>query len=184
MASVSIRYIVDDVDAAIAFYCGHLGFTELMHPAPQFAMLKTRRSATRAERTGWWPGRWAGDAGRHSAHARRLEPLLDRGRGPGPNGAKRSEPGGAHFRNEIVTGVGGKQTLVDDPSGNPIELFEPTRDEARLVSGKPDSPISPISPVSRMTDFSCIRSGGSSPRWSTSPTRRIRAVWAPRRPGW
>jgi len=39
MASVSVRYIVDDVDAAIEFYCGHLGFEEVMHPAPAFAML-------------------------------------------------------------------------------------------------------------------------------------------------
>ncbi len=39
---------------------------------------------------------------------------------------------GAHFRNDIVTGVGGRQILLDDPSGNPVELFEPTRDEARL----------------------------------------------------
>jgi catechol 2,3-dioxygenase-like lactoylglutathione lyase family enzyme len=75
VATVSVRYIVDDVDAAIEFYCGNLGFEEVMHPA---------RAA------------------------------------------------GASFRNEIVTGVGGKQILVDDPSGNPVELFEPTRPEAAL----------------------------------------------------
>ena len=42
---------------------------------------------------------------------------------------------GVHFRNEIVTGIGGKQILVDDPSGNPVELFEPILPEARLNSG-------------------------------------------------
>lgn len=131
MATVSVRYIVDDVDAAIAFYRQHLGFEEQMHPAPTFAML-TR-----------------GDL--------RLNLSASSGQGGGgqamPNGTK-PEPGGwnrfqlevsdlettvealrtagAHFRNDIVTGVGGKQILVEDPSGNPIELFEPTRPEARL----------------------------------------------------
>jgi catechol 2,3-dioxygenase-like lactoylglutathione lyase family enzyme len=46
--------------------------------------------------------------------------------------------GGVHFRNEIVTGVGGKQIMVDDPSGNPVELFEPTRAEARLAGRSRD----------------------------------------------
>ena len=69
VATVSVRYIVHDVDAAIGFYCRNLGFTEVMHPAPTFA---------------------------------------------------------------IVTGVGGKQILLEDPSGNPVELFEPIVPEARL----------------------------------------------------
>jgi hypothetical protein len=42
---------------------------------------------------------------------------------------------GVHFRNDIVTGMGGNQVLIDDPSGNPVELFEPTRDEARMQAG-------------------------------------------------
>jgi catechol 2,3-dioxygenase-like lactoylglutathione lyase family enzyme len=104
MASVSVRYIVDDVDAAIAFYCGDLGFTEVMHPAPAFAML--RRGDLRLNLSA--PGGGAGGT-------------VDRLRGTG-----------ARFRNDIVTGVGGKQILVEDPSGNPVELFEPTRPEARL----------------------------------------------------
>src|SRR5579864_4206903 len=131
MASVSVRYIVDDVDTAIAFYCEHLGFAEVMHPAPTFAMLSR------------------GDL--------RLVLSAPSGTGGGgqamPDGTK-PEPGGwnrfmlelpdlvaavgqlrdaqVHFRNDIVTGVGGKQILVEDPSGNPIELFEPTLPEASL----------------------------------------------------
>jgi uncharacterized glyoxalase superfamily protein PhnB len=82
VATVSVRYIVHNVDAAITFYCRHLGFREQMHPAPTFAML-TRGNLR----------------------------LL------------RSAP---------ITAVGGKQVVIDDPSGNPVELFEPTRAEARL----------------------------------------------------
>jgi hypothetical protein len=88
MASVRVRYIVDDVDSAIDFYCNGLGFEVVMHPAPTFAML-----------------------------SRGVRQLRERG---------------AHFRNDIVDGVGGRQILVDDPAGNPVELFEPTRPEAKL----------------------------------------------------
>ena len=131
MATVSVRYIVEDVDQAIEFYCRHLGFEEIMHPAPTFAMLSR------------------GDL--------RLVLSAPSGAGGGgqsmPDGTK-PEPGGwnrfmlevpdlattvnelreadVEFRNDIVTGVGGKQILLDDPSGNPIELFEPTRSEASL----------------------------------------------------
>ena len=134
MASVQVRYIVNDVDAAIAFYCQHLGFKEVMHPAPAFAMLT--RGDLRLVLSAPNPSAGGGQ--------------------PMPNG-RNQEPGGwnrfavevadiqatvealrkvgARFRNDIVTGVGGKQILVEDPSGNPIELFEPTVPEARL---KPD----------------------------------------------
>ena len=131
MATVSVRYIVNDVDAAIAFYCGHLGFTEVMHPAPTFAML--RRGDLRLTLSA--PG---GGAGGGQA--------MPDGRLPEPGGwnrfalevtdlegtVTRLRGSGARFRNDIVTGVGGKQILVEDPSGNPVELFEPTRPEARL----------------------------------------------------
>ncbi len=131
MASVSVRYIVNDVDAAIAFYCGDLGFTEVMHPAPAFAML--RRGDLRLNLSA--PG---GGAGGGQA--------MPDGRLPEPGGwnrfalevtdlegtVARLRGSGARFRNDIVTGVGGKQILVEDPSGNPVELFEPTRPEARL----------------------------------------------------
>jgi catechol 2,3-dioxygenase-like lactoylglutathione lyase family enzyme len=133
MASVGVRYIVDDVDAAIEFYCGLLGFREVMRPAPPFAMLShgDLRLALSAPSSG-------GPGGGGQA--------MPDGTLPAPGGwnrfqlqvddieatVERLRDAGAHFRNEIVTGVGGKQILVEDPAGNPVELFEPTRDEARL----------------------------------------------------
>jgi catechol 2,3-dioxygenase-like lactoylglutathione lyase family enzyme len=131
MATVQVRYIVDDVDAAIAFYCGELGFAEVMHPAPAFAMLS--RGDLRLVLSAPNPSAGGG------------QPMPD-GTPQRPGGwnrfaievqdltatVRRLKEHGARFRNEIVTGVGGKQILVEDPSGNPIELFEPTRPEARL----------------------------------------------------
>src|SRR3954465_10255007 len=131
MASVSVRYIVDDVDAAIAFYCERLGFTEIMHPAPAFAMLERGDLRLVLSAPGGGPGGGAG---------------MPDGTLPEPGGWNRFPPqvddldavvaelraAGARFRNEIVDGVGGRQILVEDPSGNPVELFEPKNDEARL----------------------------------------------------
>jgi catechol 2,3-dioxygenase-like lactoylglutathione lyase family enzyme len=124
MDQISVRYFVDDVDAAIAFYTGRLGFTLEMHPGPGFAMLS-----------------WGA-----------LRLLLNTPTGPGgaaqpASDGSRPEPGGwnriqlpvddldrtvaalrdagARFRNEIVTGQGGRQILLEDPAGNPVELFEP-----------------------------------------------------------
>jgi catechol 2,3-dioxygenase-like lactoylglutathione lyase family enzyme len=132
MASVSVRYIVDDVDAAIAFYTQQLGFHEDMHPAPTFAMLscgdlrlllsqpseaggggQAMPDGTRPEPGGW---------NRFSLEVTNLAATVDELRAAG-----------ARFRNDIVTGVGGNQILLEDPSGNPIELFEPTRPEASLA---------------------------------------------------
>lgn len=134
MATVSVRYIVDDVDAAIAFYCGSLGFDEVMHPAPAFAMLARGDLRLVLSAPGGGPG--GGQA-------------MPDGTVPTPGGWNRFSlevddldatvaalrVAGAHFRNEIVDGVGGRQVLVDDPSGNPVELFQPTIDEARLDRG-------------------------------------------------
>src|SRR5512132_833920 len=131
MATVSIRYIVDDVDAAIAFYCQQLGFHEEMHPAPAFAMLSRGDLRLVLSAPGGGPG--GGQA-------------MPDGRLPEPGGWNRFQlevpdlaaavqtlrHHGAHFRNDIVVGVGGKQILLEDPSGNPIELFEPTSPEASL----------------------------------------------------
>ena len=131
MPTVSVRYIVNDVDAAIAFYCTHLGFREEMHPAPAFAMLSSGDLRLVLSRPGGGPG--GGQA-------------MPDGRMPEPGGWNRFSlevsdldakvaalrTAGVHFRNDIVTGVGGKQILLDDPSGNPIELFEPVLPEARL----------------------------------------------------
>jgi catechol 2,3-dioxygenase-like lactoylglutathione lyase family enzyme len=131
MASVSVRYIVDDVDTATTFYCGHLGFEERMHPAPTFAML------TRGElRLVLSAPSGAGGGGQAMPDGTRPQPggwnrfMLEVDDLETTAAALRDA--GAHFRNEIVTGVGGKQILLEDPSGNPIELFEPTRPEASL----------------------------------------------------
>jgi catechol 2,3-dioxygenase-like lactoylglutathione lyase family enzyme len=131
MARVSVRYIVNDVDDAIAFYCGQLGFTEIMHPAPPFAMLERGDLRLVLSAPGGGPGGGA---------------AMPDGTLPAPGGWNRFQlevedlgatvgalrAAGASFRNEIVEGVGGRQILVEDPSGNPVELFEPTRAEARL----------------------------------------------------
>lgn len=131
MATVSVRYIVDDVDEAIAFYCGHLGFTERMHPAPTFAMLS--RGDLRLVLSAPSP---EGGGGQQLPDGTRPEPGgwnrfmievddLDRA-------AATLRAAGAHFRSPVIEGVGGRQLIVEDPSGNPVELFSPTRPEARL----------------------------------------------------
>ena len=133
MATVSVRYIVNDVDAAIAFYCDNLGFEEQMHPAPTFAML-TRGDLRLALSAPGGPGGGGqampdgrrpepGGWNRFTLEVTDLEGLVDKLRAQG-----------VRFRNNIVTGVGGKQILVDDPSGNPVELFEPSVPEARMTS--------------------------------------------------
>jgi catechol 2,3-dioxygenase-like lactoylglutathione lyase family enzyme len=133
MATVQVRYIVEDVDAAIGFYTKQLGFELMMHPAPPFAMLS--RGVLRLVLSAPNPSGGGG------------QPMPD-GTQQAPGGWNRFaiqvdnlassvetlRQAGAHFRNDIVVGVGGKQIIVDDPSGNPIELFEPTIPEARLGS--------------------------------------------------
>ena len=131
MATVQVRYIVHDVDAAIAFYCGHLGFQEVMHPAPAFAMLargdlRLVLSAPNPSGGGGQPmpdGR-PQEPGGWNRFALEVEDL--------DAAVERLRHAGARFRNDVVAGVGGRQILVDDPSGNPVELFQPTRPEARL----------------------------------------------------
>jgi catechol 2,3-dioxygenase-like lactoylglutathione lyase family enzyme len=131
MATVSVRYIVDDVDAAIGFYCSELGFVEVMHPAPSFAMLSRGDLRLILSAPGGGPGGGQatpdgrlpepGGWNRFQLEVNDLEATVARLRGHG-----------AHFRNELVTGVGGKQILLEDPAGNPVELFEPGIPEARL----------------------------------------------------
>jgi catechol 2,3-dioxygenase-like lactoylglutathione lyase family enzyme len=130
---VQVRYIVYDVDAAIAFYVQQLGFTLVMHPAPAFAMLshgdlRLVLSAPNAQAGGGQsmpdgtqpaPGGWNRFAIQVDDLAATVANLSARG---------------VVFRNQIVDGVGGRQIIANDPSGNPIELFEPTRAEARLDS--------------------------------------------------
>jgi catechol 2,3-dioxygenase-like lactoylglutathione lyase family enzyme len=124
MSSVTVRYIVDDVDAAIGFYRDRLGFEEVMHPAPTFAMLcrgELRLALSAPSGAGGGgqampdgtvpePGGW----NRFSLEVSDIEGRVAELR-----------QAGVHFRNDIVTGVGGRQILVEDPSGNPVELFEP-----------------------------------------------------------
>ena len=123
MDSVSVRYIVDDVDEALDFYTRQLDFELLMHPAPGFAALKRGNLRLLLNTPG------AGGAGQ----------AMPDGSSPGPGGwnriqlhvedlaatVKQLQEQGATFRNEIVSGNGGKQILLQDPAGNPIELFEP-----------------------------------------------------------
>lgn len=128
----TIRYIVNDVDAALAFYCGHLGFREVMHPAPEFAMLVREDlrlaivspipadhagggSRPMADGTQQQPGGW----NRMALEVADLEREVDRLR-----------RAGVTFRSGIITGIGGKQALAQDPSGNLIELFQPLIPEA------------------------------------------------------
>jgi catechol 2,3-dioxygenase-like lactoylglutathione lyase family enzyme len=132
MATVSVRYIVHDVDAAIAFYCDNLGFTEVMHPAPAFAMLSLGDLRLALTAPGGGPGGGQampdgtvpqpGGWNRFAIEVDDLEAKVATLRGKGVS-----------FRNQIVTGVGGKQILAEDPSGNLVELFEPTLPEARLA---------------------------------------------------
>jgi catechol 2,3-dioxygenase-like lactoylglutathione lyase family enzyme len=125
VATVSVRYIVADVDAAIAFYGGQLGFHVELHPGPGFAMLS--RGALRLLLS--TPG--GGGAGQAMPDGRKPEPggwnriqleVDDLSRE-----VERLRAAGVRFRNEIVVGNGGRQILLDDPAGNPVELFEPTR---------------------------------------------------------
>jgi catechol 2,3-dioxygenase-like lactoylglutathione lyase family enzyme len=131
MALVGVRYIVDDVDDAIAFYCQHLGFQEVMHPAPTFAMLvrgELRLALSAPSQVGGGGQAMADGTQPRSGGWNRFQLEV-----PDLAATVRSlKETGLHFRNEIVTGVGGNQILLEDPSGNPIELFEPTRPEAKL----------------------------------------------------
>lgn len=139
MSTVSVRYVVDDVDTAIAFYVGHLGFTELMHPDPAFAMLTL--GDLRLVLVSPVPADHPGGGSRPMPDGTRQQPggwnrfmieVADLARTVGKLTAA-----GAHFRNEIVTGIGTRQILLEDPSGNVVELFEPVRQEARLTPSAP-----------------------------------------------
>ncbi|MDQ3914753.1 MAG: VOC family protein [Actinomycetota bacterium] len=126
MAAVSVRYIVDDLDKAIAFYTEYLGFGVDLQPGPGFASL-SRGDLRLLLNVPNGPGGAA-------------QPMSD-GRKPKPGGWNRIQlevddlaveveslrSAGARFRSDILTGMGGKQILLDDPAGNPIELFEPLR---------------------------------------------------------
>jgi catechol 2,3-dioxygenase-like lactoylglutathione lyase family enzyme len=119
---VSVRYMVDDVEASIDFYTRHFGFEPGFSAAPAFAEVIRGRLRLLL-------------AGPRSSAGR---PMPD-GRKPGPGGwnrihfvvddiaaeVERMRSAGLEFRNDIISGPGGQQILLDDPSGNPIELFQP-----------------------------------------------------------
>lgn len=123
MAKVRVRYIVDDVEKSIAFYTQQLGFAVDMHPAPGFAALSYGDLQLLLNQPG------AGGAGQTTSD----------GQQPKPGGWNRIQvvvddleatieklrQNNAQFRNHLVNGNGGKQILLEDPSGNLIELFEP-----------------------------------------------------------
>jgi catechol 2,3-dioxygenase-like lactoylglutathione lyase family enzyme len=131
VSTVSVRYIVNNVDAAIAFYCENLGFTEVMHPAPAFAMLSRGDLRLVLSAPGGGPGGGQampdgtlpqpGGWNRFSIEVTDLASTVANLRG-----------NGVRFRSDVVAGVGGKQIIAEDPSGNPVELFEPALPEARL----------------------------------------------------
>lgn len=124
MSTVNVRYMVDDVDEAVSFYTTYLGFQPLSNAAPAFA--DVARGDLRLLLSGA-----TSSAGR---------PMPD-GRRPGPGGWNRIElivedieaevdrlrAAGLTFRNDIVRGPGGAQILLEDPSGNVVELFQPAR---------------------------------------------------------
>jgi catechol 2,3-dioxygenase-like lactoylglutathione lyase family enzyme len=122
--TASVRYIVDDVDAAIAFYTGQLAFDVQMRPAPGFAMLTSGDlrlllntpegggGAGQAMPDGTLPS--PGGWNRIQVEVDDLDAVVERMRAAD-----------VAFRSDIVTGRGGRQILAEDPSGNPIELFEP-----------------------------------------------------------
>ena len=123
MSTVSIRYMIDDVPVALKFYTTHLGFAVDMDASPAFASIT--RDGVRLLLSG------------KTSSGRRAMPD---GREPAPGGwnrihiqvedlaaeVERLRGAGLKFRNDIITGPGGSQIILDDPSGNPVELFQPT----------------------------------------------------------
>jgi catechol 2,3-dioxygenase-like lactoylglutathione lyase family enzyme len=125
MATVNVRYMVDDVEAAIAFYTTHLGFKLISKTLPAFADVS--RGDLRLLLSG--P---TSSAGRTMPDGRRPVPggwnrihLITEDL---PAEVARLRAAGVRFRNDIVTGPGGSQIVFDDPAGNPIELFQPRRE--------------------------------------------------------
>ncbi len=126
MSTVRVRYMINDLDPAVSFYTKYLGFAVKQEAKPHFAML-TRGNLELVLSTNYGPGGAA-------------KPMLD-GRKAEPGGwnriilnvddleaeVARLRKANVHFRNNIAKGPGGSEILLDDPSGNPVELFQPAR---------------------------------------------------------
>ena len=118
----SVRYVVDDVEAALEFYTGHLGFTVLSHPAPPFAdvvrgPLRLLLSGPQSSGARATPETAAGP-GRNRIHLEVDDLDAEVGR---------LRAAGVPLASDVVSGPGGRQVLVSDPAGNLVELFEPAR---------------------------------------------------------
>ncbi len=137
MSTVSVRYIVDDVGEAANFYTHHLGFQVDMYPNSVFAMLS--RGDLRLVLVSPVDADHPGGGSRTLPDGTRQQPggwnrfMLQVPDVDAAAAALRQE--GVTFRTDVVTGVGTKQVMIEDPSGNPVELFEPLRPEARLAGG-------------------------------------------------
>jgi catechol 2,3-dioxygenase-like lactoylglutathione lyase family enzyme len=128
--TVMFRYIVNDVDAAIAFYANHLGFHVSAQSGPYFALLERENVQLVLS-----PPKGPGGGSQPMPDGRRPEPggwnriIVQSSNLEGD--AEALKKAGVKFRNDIVTGPGGRQILLEDPSGNPVELFEPGHDSAK-----------------------------------------------------
>jgi catechol 2,3-dioxygenase-like lactoylglutathione lyase family enzyme len=119
---VSVRYLVDDVDAALRFYTTHLGFTELTHFSPAFADVVRGNLRLLLSGPDSSAGRPMPDGRRPQAGGwNRIHLIVDDIHVE----TARLRAAGVEFRSDIVTGPGGAQIVLDDPSGNPVELFQP-----------------------------------------------------------
>lgn len=124
MAPVSVRYIADDVGAAIDFYTGHLGFGVDLHPAPGFAMLSRQDLRLLLNAPGAGGGGWRTEGAEPRPGGwNRFQVEVDDLDGTIAALRAASVP----VRTGVIEGSGGRQAVIDDPAGNPIELFEPGR---------------------------------------------------------
>ena len=127
---VSVRYLVDDVDASLAFYTTHLGFSALTSFAPAFADVVRGNLRLLLSGPTSSAGRTLPDGRRPTAGGwNRIHLIVD----DIASEVERLTQEGVNFRSGIVTGPGGSQILLDDPSGNPIELFQPATGLRRAV---------------------------------------------------
>jgi glyoxylase I family protein len=128
--TLMIRYIVNDVNAAVDFYTRHLGFHVNDQSGPHFALLERDNLQLVLS-----PPKGPGGGSQPMPDGRRPEPggwnrMILKSRDVAADAATLRKAG-VHFRNEIVAGPGGRQILLEDPSGNPVELFEPAPEPAK-----------------------------------------------------